>query len=137
MGVARIENSVLESCAQGAEAGYGAPLLELHRVLLRSNRTGARLGDSYRDWVHQGRLYIDSSAFAANVLDILNQPGDTETVQEAQVWAEASQLRTGKDFGGKSNTAPSADDYARAAYEWPQESYTTGPTGEVKLWFEP
>jgi len=134
MGVARVESSVLERCAQGAEAGYGFPLLQLRRVLLRGNGVGARLGDSYPSLEHGGRLEADSVAFADNGVDVLNQPGEGWLVDSTQIVVRFSQLLSGVDFISVDNKQPSLDAYRAAGHKWPHPEYWSGPSKEFYPW---
>lgn len=129
MGVAWITNSVVDSCEQGIEAGYGAPLLKASRLLLRNNTVGVRYGDSYPEQTHTGWAEVDSTAFAHNGVDVLNEPGTAETIAVERVNITYSELRTGTDFIGSGNVSPDTGAYGQASHVWPQPGYTKGPEG--------
>lgn len=127
MGVAWITNSVVDSCEQGIEAGYGAPLLKASHVLLRNNKVGVRFGDSYPEETHMGWAEVDSTSFANNSIDVLNQPGTAETTDAQRVKITQSELRTGTDFFGVNNVSPPESIYNQASRMWPLRGYTMGP----------
>lgn len=129
MGVAWITNSVVDSCEQGIEAGYGAPLLRASRLLLRNNTVGMRYGDSYAEQTHTGFAEVDSTAFAHNGVDVLNEPGTAETIAVERVNITHSELRTGTDFIGSGNESPDTSAYEQASHVWPLQGYTKGPEG--------
>lgn len=127
MGVAWIENSVVEDCEQGLEAGHGAPQLVARRVLLRRNGVGLRLGDSYPHLSHTGQILADSLAFASNIQDVLNQRGDGEPLDSLRIQLVHSELLNGSGYTGTGNVAPSSSAYAQAGLEWPVSGYQRGP----------
>lgn len=60
-----ISDSVVRGCAQGIEAGYGSPRVEVEHCLLTDNGVGLRLGDEY-EWDTSGSLSVRHSIAYAN-----------------------------------------------------------------------
>lgn len=67
----RVSDSVVQSCEQGIEAGYGAPEVVVDHCLITGCDVGLRYGDSY-DWEVSGTLEVKSSIAVGNQDNVHN-----------------------------------------------------------------
>jgi len=60
-----VNDTVIQGCDQGIEAGYGDPQVIVRRSLVTGNRVGLRFGDSY-SWGDEGSLDVSHSVSVEN-----------------------------------------------------------------------
>jgi hypothetical protein len=73
-----VNDSVIQGCDQGIEAGYGAPQVVVRGGLITGNRVGLRFGDAY-SWADDGTLDVSHTVSVqnteANVLNLTDTGG--------------------------------------------------------------
>lgn len=73
-----VQNSVIQECEQGVEAGYGSPEVIVDHCLITKNKVGLRYGDDY-DWDVLGILKVTNTISVmnkdANVLNYVRKVG--------------------------------------------------------------
>lgn len=74
-------NTVVKSCEQGIEAGYGSPLVIVDHSVVVENVVGLRFGDSY-DLVCSGRMEVRNTIVCNNGDDVRNYSNGTAAAVE-------------------------------------------------------